>query len=138
VGALLLLLGFSVAIGLAMRRGERPDCGCFGSSSSSPIGPGTLARNAALAALAGIVAVAGGGAALGSIDASPLAIVLSIAFIGQAWFSWQLFRQHGRLLQRVRALEEVASATGHRATHLQVIHRRRRRSAEQRLRALER
>jgi uncharacterized membrane protein YphA (DoxX/SURF4 family) len=61
VAALVLLVAFSTVIVLSLRRGERPDCHCFGGVSSSPIGPRTLLRNGALAGLAILVAVGGPG-----------------------------------------------------------------------------
>jgi thiol-disulfide isomerase/thioredoxin len=54
----LLLLTFMVGIAASMRRGERPDCHCFGQATSAPIGRGTLVRNAVLLAVAVVVAAA--------------------------------------------------------------------------------
>lgn len=56
LGALTLLAGFSLAIAWNLARGRTPDCHCFGQLHSSPAGPRTMARNAALIALAGFVA----------------------------------------------------------------------------------
>ena len=56
-GALLLLI-FSAGIASSMRRGERPDCHCFGQASAAPIGRGTLVRNGALLAAAIVAAAA--------------------------------------------------------------------------------
>ena len=58
VAGALLLLTFMVGIAASMRRGERPDCHCFGQATSAPIGRGTLVRNAALLALAVVAAAA--------------------------------------------------------------------------------
>jgi peroxiredoxin/uncharacterized membrane protein YphA (DoxX/SURF4 family) len=55
-GALMLLTGFIVAVGIAMIRGRKPDCHCFGQLHSSPVGWQTLVRNGLLAALAGWLA----------------------------------------------------------------------------------
>jgi hypothetical protein len=55
--ALGLLASFTAALGMALRRGQRAPCRCFG-ASERPIGPAHLARNATLLA----VAVAGIGA----------------------------------------------------------------------------
>ena len=55
LAALALLLGFIGGIANALARGEAPDCHCFGQVHSAPAGRGALARNAVLAALAGIV-----------------------------------------------------------------------------------
>lgn len=118
-GALVLLAAFCVAIGRALARGERPDCGCLGSVHSSPIGPNTLVRNAILCALAVMVLAAGAGRSLagvfGGVHLTPLAIVATMTGVVvavQAWFVWQLFLQNGRLLARVRALEEPGAPRG--------------------------
>lgn len=50
--AIVLLLVFSVAIIVRLARGEHPPCACFGAWSAKPIGPGHLARNAVLLAIA--------------------------------------------------------------------------------------
>ena len=49
--ALGLLAIFTAALGLALRRGQRAPCRCFG-ASERPIGPAHVARNAALLAVA--------------------------------------------------------------------------------------
>lgn len=118
-GALLglaLLLVFVAVVARSLRRGETPDCNCFGGVHSSPVGPSTLVRNMLLAAVAAAVAFAGPGEGLGALDgASVLAAAAALAgalLLGLTWFSWQLFQQNGRLLVRVRALEEATSAAG--------------------------
>ncbi len=109
VVALALLLAFCVAIVRLLARGETPDCHCFGSLGSAPIGHATLVRNLGLAGLAGFVAVAGRnhGESLSTllVDLGPVAIVLGVAFALHAAFSWQLFAQNGRLLGRISVLE---------------------------------
>ena len=55
VMSLVLLTAFTLAIGVNLARGNRPSCRCFGEMSSSPIGLATIARNVALAAIAGYV-----------------------------------------------------------------------------------
>ena len=52
-GALALLIVFLLAVAVAMVRGRKPDCHCFGQVHSSPVGKLTLIRNAVLAACAG-------------------------------------------------------------------------------------
>jgi hypothetical protein len=54
---LALLAVFSTAVALSLRAGRRPVCHCFGARSDRPIGPDTLARNGALAALALVLLV---------------------------------------------------------------------------------
>jgi peroxiredoxin len=52
-GALVLLTVFLLAVGVAMARGRKPDCHCFGQLHSSPVGWPTLVRNVMLVACAG-------------------------------------------------------------------------------------
>jgi methylamine dehydrogenase accessory protein MauD len=122
VGALLLLAVFMVAIGFAMLRGREPDCHCFGQLHSAPAGWSTLLRNGVLAGIAAFVVVAGWNDA-GTSGTGWLSRLSAAALVGvgigvavvvvQAWFSWQLLRQNGRLLARLDAVEaRLGSATG--------------------------
>lgn len=52
VAAIVLLVAFTVLIGLRLREGRRPPCACFGAWSARPLGAGHLVRNAVLTALA--------------------------------------------------------------------------------------
>ncbi len=61
IAALVLLAAFSAAIARVLLRGEQPDCNCMGQVHSTPVGAGTLARNATLAVVAGTIALAGPG-----------------------------------------------------------------------------
>ena len=54
-----LLLLFSIAAAVAMARGRRPDCHCFGQLHSAPVSWTLLLRNAVLAACAGWLASRG-------------------------------------------------------------------------------
>jgi methylamine dehydrogenase accessory protein MauD len=116
IAAAVLFGAFAVAIGLALARGERPDCHCFGALHSAPAGPLALARNVALGALAATVAVAGPGDSLADVDATSAGIAVAVlallTLVGLTWFAWQLFRQNGRLLERVAALEEAVGLEG--------------------------
>jgi uncharacterized membrane protein YphA (DoxX/SURF4 family) len=57
--AALLLVAFTAVIAMALLRGERPPCACFGQvSAAKPIGPMTLLRNTALFALAVLATLA--------------------------------------------------------------------------------
>jgi peroxiredoxin len=58
-GALGLLALFVIGVTVAMVRGRKPDCHCFGQLHSEPVGWQTLVRNVVLTAVAGLV-VAGG------------------------------------------------------------------------------
>lgn len=120
LAAAIMLVAFTVAVARVLARGEAVDCNCFGSLGPSQITPWTAVRNVFLLLLAGSVAVAGwndpGPSAVawvgdldstGAIGLAAGALVACLLF-GQAWFSRQLFKQNGRLLARVRALEENA------------------------------
>ncbi len=109
--ALALLLVFSAVVVRSLRRGERPDCNCFGAARPTPVGPRTLLRNAGLGSAAALVLLAGPGASLASIDGTTAPAVLAglggALLLALAVLGWQLFEQNGRLLERVRALEQV-------------------------------
>ncbi len=112
--ALVVLVVFALAIARLIARGQRPDCNCFGAAAGGPVGRGALVRNVLLACLAGGIVFAGPGRGVNGLLAGvDLALVggvtaLVLALAVQAWFSYQLFRQNGRLIERVRALEEAA------------------------------
>ncbi|MCP4959758.1 MAG: DoxX family membrane protein [Actinomycetia bacterium] len=55
--AIVLLLGFTVVLGRAIRLPNPPVCACFGHWSAKPVGVGSLARNAALIVLASIALI---------------------------------------------------------------------------------
>ncbi|WP_278263713.1 MauE/DoxX family redox-associated membrane protein [Nocardia sp. AG03] len=57
VVAVVLLGGFTLAILRLLRRGERPDCACFGAVGAAPIGWATVVRNGLLMVLAVLVVV---------------------------------------------------------------------------------
>src|SRR5215217_8757325 len=96
VGALALLLLFVVGIGVNLARGRKPDCHCFGQLHSAPAGWSTLARNGALAALAGFVLWAGydgvGPSAvswLGTLSAAQIAgLVVGLVLLGLVVAQW--------------------------------------------------
>ena len=119
LAALALLTVFCVGVAAALRRGEQPDCGCFGRAHSARVGPSTLVRNAVLAAGAGLVALAGPGRGLDSAVAGIHVSALGVAVIAVftllavlGWFGLELFRQNGRLIERVRALETAVAELG--------------------------
>lgn len=114
--ALLLLLAFIAGIVRALRRGESPDCHCFGQLHSEPVGPATLVRNAALAALALFVVVEAPGTALDDWVAARsaaelVAVGASIAAVlfGVGWaYLWH--QRRGLLVQLGRAQRLATSA----------------------------
>ncbi|WP_185949504.1 MauE/DoxX family redox-associated membrane protein [Microbispora sp. KK1-11] len=82
--ALGLLVAFTVAIVVALGRGRRVPCRCFG-ASAVPVGPGHLARNAVLivAAAAGAIQ-AGTGVVPVGLGAAGLAGVAGVALAAGA------------------------------------------------------
>ena len=116
-GAFALLLLFVVGLGIALARGRRLDCHCFGHLHSAPAGWRTLARNMVLAAAAGF-AVWEGREIVGVSAISWLAqltptqavsLIIGVGALGllavEGWLLVHMLRQNGRLLLRVEALE---------------------------------
>lgn len=119
-----LLTLFTAAIGVRVARGEAPDCHCFGQLHSSPAGPRTLIRNAALSILAA-VAVAGAVAReplsavawIGRLDGSQLVALVvgvfacALAAVGVTAFL-SLLRSYGRVLTRLEQIETALEESG--------------------------
>lgn len=124
LGALSLLLIFIAAIGYNLAQGRAPDCNCFGQVHSSPIGWQTIVRNVLFAAVAGFILWRGqvnAGASLfdwfGSMTSSQLVLLFFVAFalgflVVEGYLLLRLFRQNGRLLLRMDALEQALAAGG--------------------------
>jgi peroxiredoxin len=119
LAAVALIALFTGAIVLALRRGRRPACHCFGAIGAGPIGWRTVARNTALLVLAlAIVAVGPGpglGEAVGDLGATgrvalAAGLVLAAVVAGFTWLTLTLLRREGRLLLRLDALEGGATA----------------------------
>ncbi len=118
LGALALLLIFSVAISLNLLRGHKPDCRCFGQVTAGPIGWPTIVRNILLVALAAMVFARGPGISgmevLSWLSATPtlstLSLLLGVAVLVlvavEGWLLVQLIAQNGRLLLRLDVLED--------------------------------
>ncbi|MEV6299143.1 MauE/DoxX family redox-associated membrane protein [Actinoplanes sp. NPDC051861] len=72
--AALLLIAFGIATAVAVRRGQRAACRCFGALSGRPLGVGHVVRNGVLAvlALSALLALFRGGAL------HPAGIVLAV------------------------------------------------------------
>jgi thiol-disulfide isomerase/thioredoxin/uncharacterized membrane protein YphA (DoxX/SURF4 family) len=117
VGALTLLLTFSLAIAINVALGRQPDCHCFGQIRSKPIGWGTLARNLLLVLLASFLVLGGrishpvGFHSITNRVSSQQfmvgisAVATVAAFTALFWLVLHLFRQNGRLLLRIETLE---------------------------------
>jgi methylamine dehydrogenase accessory protein MauD len=116
-----LFVLFTGGIARSLLRGESPDCHCFGQLHSTPAGPKTLARNAALAGIATLVLVGGSGTSatawLGRLSGTSLAVVIAGVLVvalgaGAAALTLSLLRRHGELLLRIERLEEALAQTG--------------------------
>jgi len=117
IGAAALLICFVLVISFNLLRGKTPDCHCFGQLHSAPAGPGTLIRNVVLIALAVFVVARGPentGPGIGEYLAGLSSVqfawgVTAFSLVGICtactWFMLQLYKQNGRLLQRIEALE---------------------------------
>lgn len=81
-GAAVLLAGFTVAIGLLLRRGDRKPCHCFG-VTDIPLGPAHLVRNLVLLALAvtGALARGSGFAVAGVALACVAGVVVAVLMV---------------------------------------------------------
>src|SRR5581483_7077096 len=122
LGALALLAVFVAGIAASLARGRRPDCHCFGQLHSAPVGWSTLARNAALAAVAIFVVAAGrddpGLSLTGWLgDLAPavgitlvVAVLALLAAAVEGFMLVQLIAQNGRLLVRIEAIERYLNA----------------------------
>jgi len=82
VGGLVLLALFVVGLTRVLRRGETPDCHCFGQLHSEPASWTTVARNVVLAIPAAYVALTGPGPSLASWVDSTNATDLWLIAIG--------------------------------------------------------
>lgn len=122
IAGFVLMLVFIGAIANQLRKGNQPDCHCFGQIHSEPAGPKTLIRNGIFAAVALFVAIAGWNDAGTSLtgwvhDRSGFDwIVLGLGVIAVAglavssWITVHILGQNGRLLLKLDELEEQIAA----------------------------
>lgn len=115
--ALVLLVGFTMAISISLFHGRRPNCRCFGGLAEAPIGKFTLLRNAAFIFVASFIVTEGwsdvGPSAIDWLTQIPLgralaaggALIALCVLVAQAWFLMQLLQQQGRIILRLDALE---------------------------------
>lgn len=85
LGALALLAGYGVAIGVNLARGRRNvDCGCLGPGQRQPLSEWLLVRNAVVAlAAVPLLATPAGPRTLGWIDVATIGGTLAV--LGLAW-----------------------------------------------------
>ena len=103
VAGTILLLLFIAGIAAALRRGEAPDCHCFGQIHSEPAGTSTLVRNAVLAVAAGVVAVAGPGPSINGWLADRTAVELTLTAVVVAAAFGLVTVWHRRTRRKVEA-----------------------------------
>ncbi|MDQ2682217.1 MAG: TlpA family protein disulfide reductase [Chloroflexota bacterium] len=119
--ALALLTAFLGGMINSLRKGEAPDCHCFGQLHSEPVGPRSIIRNAVLAALAVVILFGGtspGHSLLGWLDGESNAVkiltavlaVVVLAVAAQTWLIVHLLGQNGRMLIRMDELAERPAA----------------------------
>jgi peroxiredoxin len=102
--ASVLFLAFVAGSARLLRRGEAPDCHCFGSIHSEPVGPATLVRAGGLAVMALAVAAGGAGREWDSFGGTALALVLvAWAAVGLAVAAALLARENAELRKRPRS-----------------------------------
>lgn len=97
IAAAVLLIGFSIGVVRALRRGLAPDCHCFGQVASEPVSARTLMRNGVLLVLAIFAAVAEPRAAISSWTASRTLAnsVAAIAVVAVAMLAAVLWARRG-------------------------------------------
>lgn len=74
-----LLAVFTAAVGLRLVAAERVPCGCFGETSSQPVGADTLVRNVVLTAMAAVGLMRGGTAGRTEMAAGVVAGLVIVA-----------------------------------------------------------
>jgi peroxiredoxin len=107
-GASLILLGaFIAGLTRVLRRGEAPDCHCFGQVHSEPASWLTVARNAGFAVAAAFVLAGGGGPALtawvDARDAQQLALIGTSTLAGIASLAYLVLWRENRRLRTTQA-----------------------------------
>lgn len=118
IASLVLLLAFIAGIANALRKGQTPDCHCFGTIRSEPAGRGLLVRNGLLAAGALVAVAWGPGAAVDAwvadrSGAELAAVALGICTLALVGATVALWRANRRLrAELVTALENAPAAPG--------------------------
>jgi uncharacterized membrane protein YphA (DoxX/SURF4 family)/peroxiredoxin len=109
-GCLVLLALFVVGLTRVLRRGEAPDCHCFGQVHSRPASWATVARNFVLALPAAYVALAGPGPSLtswvASTDARDLGLIATASLAALATTTAVLLWRENR---RLRSTDDRAA-----------------------------
>jgi thiol-disulfide isomerase/thioredoxin/uncharacterized membrane protein YphA (DoxX/SURF4 family) len=120
VGAILgalLLAAFMLGISNALRKGQQPDCHCFGQIHSAPAGRSTLIRNGVLLAAALVVAIAGSGPAIDDwvsarSAAELVAVGLGILAVAAVLYAWNLRSENKSLSNDLRIARRAGAIGG--------------------------
>ena len=132
MGALVLLLSFTIGIGVSLARGQAPDCRCFGQIHSEPVSWITFGRNLLLAAVAGFVVVQGkdnpGSSALDWLNdlktGELIILILAIFITGLlAWICVVLNRVVKQQAELAGGLESIRAALSEDGEILPVEHK---------------
>lgn len=122
--ATMLLAFFTVFVSIALVRGKRPSCNCFGQHRSTPISWYTVLRNALFTVFAGFLLWAGQGrlddgllAETANVigDLEPISVAsfaVTAIVVLQFWMLMNVVRQQGRMLLRIDNLEYQLNANG--------------------------
>ncbi len=111
--AAVLLGSFTVLLAVNLLRGRHPVCACFGAQSSKPISWYSVARNALLLALSGLVISGYDPHIAGRVAVLSVAVLVAVALAGTVavlgWMVVHLGRSQASLVRRVRDLESLAN-----------------------------
>lgn len=116
MGAMLLLVVFSTGMIIQMRRGNAPDCHCFGQLHSEPVGAKSLVRNIVIMVPAGYLILKGsGGQGLSFAYLTPdiiqmFLIGLGVVILGaMAFYLRAISNQQTQIIRRIEMIELLAS-----------------------------
>lgn len=112
LGGLILLASFTGAMIWQIRRGEAPDCHCFGQIHSEPVGVKSLVRNIIFAALAIVLIFAGRanqgrplGATNREVGQNITLLLFALALVVVVSYLKRLLDENRKLTSRVELLE---------------------------------
>jgi len=115
--ALVLLIAFTIVIGINLVQGRRPNCRCFGRLGVAPIGSSTFVRNVIFILIASSIVTQGwadpGPSATDWVTQLPFAqgaaavggLAALCILVAQTWFLMALLQQQGRLILSIDGLE---------------------------------
>ena len=121
VAAIILLAGFTAAVGRALAQGSRPDCNCFGQLTSQAVGAPTIARNVVFTLIGALVVWRGPGDSLSAWTSGLVAanLVAGLAVLVAVLASAAAVHFHGRAAaaERLASLRVEADAAAGSGPH---------------------